>query len=84
MKSQETQDMEKVAESLKEYFMPRFIKECSDRGITFANEEELNAGLESAILVTNTAQAMEQKQAAETINYKVKANELLKKAMFNQ
>jgi len=76
--------MEKVAEAFTEYFVPCFVKECKVQGIEFKNNEELEAGLETALLIQQAAPAI-QKHAAATeakVSPIVQANELLKQAMF--
>lgn len=86
MKDQEKKEMEKVAEALTERFVPMFVKECQARGIEFANEQELRAGLESAILIQHAAPAQQEQRkeaAAGKLNSPViAANELLKQAMY--
>jgi len=52
-------ELEKTAAALTEYFIPKFIKECSDRGITFKNEQELSAAIESAVTIQHMSGAQE-------------------------
>jgi hypothetical protein len=72
----EKAELEKTAAALTEYFVPQFIKECEARGITFKNEAELTAGIESAITIQHVAGQKQEKQASESGI--IRANEMLK------
>lgn len=71
--------MQKVAESFGQYFIPRFVKECAARGIHFADEEELQAGLETAVMLKQANELAKQNGTVKSA--KVQAKEMLKQAM---
>lgn len=74
------EQLEKVASSFGEYFVPRFIKECAARGIEFDNEEDLAAALETCVMLDQcekTAQA----NGTAPVSPKVEAAQMLKRAM---
>ena len=72
--------MEKVAVAFGEYFVHRFVKECAARGITFSNEEELQAAIETSQMLQQcekTAQA----NGIAPVSPKIAAHRMLKQAM---
>lgn len=74
------EQLEKVASSFGEYFVPRFIKECAARGIEFDNEEDLRAALETCVMLDQCEKTARANGTA-PVSPKQEAAMLLKQAM---
>ncbi|HDL84896.1 MAG TPA: hypothetical protein ENH11_00935 [Candidatus Acetothermia bacterium] len=73
--------MTKVAASFGDYWVPHFEKECAARGITFASEQDLQAGIETALMLRECEKIAADSGVASSP--KLKARDLLKQAMVN-
>ena len=67
-----------------EMFVPKFIEKCAAHGITFKDEDELIAGLETAGMLKAAQAELQAKGVDTNPSPKKAARDMLKQAMYGQ